>query len=295
MKVSSRCGFCLFYRGYREIERSTRDEQVRYEAVKALLELLSREFHREAVPSALGSMRDRLIKRVTGCKDPYRDLKKLANEEALKMLPRLEALVESQSGGERLRTACKIACLGNIIEYDVPGHSHDVSEVLNQLEAEGFFVDDIDDFRGLLKPGVRVMLLTDNAGEIVFDRLVVRELKDLGCRVTVTVKGGPALNDALMGDAEESGMLNDADEVVTTGTDAIGVSLSESSAEFKERFYNSEVIVSKGMANWETLTEMEAPCPILFIFRSKCEPVANSLGVPLEKNIAKLVPKGWRL
>lgn len=295
MKVGSRCGFCLFYRGYREIERSTEDEQVRYEAVKGLLELLSKEFHREAVPSTLGSMRDRLIKRVTGCGDPYRDLKKLANREALKMLPRLEALVESQPESERLRTACKIACLGNIIEYDVPGHSHDVGEVLKQIEAEEFFIDDTDNFKGLLKPRGKVTLLADNAGEIVFDRLVVRELKDLGCKVTVSVKGGPALNDALMEDAEESGMLNDADEVITTGTDAIGVSLSESSAEFKEKFHASEVIVSKGMANWETLTEMEAPCPILFIFRTKCEPVANSLGVPLEKSIAKLVPKGWRL
>ncbi|MBS7619830.1 DUF89 family protein [Candidatus Bathyarchaeota archaeon] len=295
MKVNSRCGFCLFYRGYREIERSTKDEHVRYEAVKGLLGLLSKEFHREAVPSTLGSMRDRLIKRVTGCGDPYRDLKKLANKEALKMLPRLEALVESQPRDERLRTACKIACLGNVIEYDVPGHSHDVGEVLKQLEAEEFFIDDTDNFKSLLKPGAKVMLLADNAGEIVLDRLVVRELKDLGCKVTVSVKGGPALNDALMEDAEESGMLNDADEVITTGTDAIGVSLLESSAEFKEKFHASEVIVSKGMANWETLTEMEAPCPILFIFRTKCEPVANSLGAPLEKNIAKLVPKGWRL
>ncbi|MGQ9679333.1 MAG: damage-control phosphatase ARMT1 family protein [Candidatus Bathyarchaeia archaeon] len=295
MKVSSRCGFCLFYRGYREIERSTRDEEIRYEAVRSLLELMCKEFHRDVVPSNLGSMRDRLIKRVTGCRDPYSDLKRLANSEALKMLPRLEAFIESQPPFERFRTACKIACLGNIIEYDVPGHSHDVGEVLKRLDAEAFFIDDTDGFKALLRPGMKVMLLADNAGEIVFDRLIVRELKSLGGKVIVVVKGGPALNDAMIEDAEESGILSDADEVISTGTDAIGVNLSESSPMFLEAFSSSEAIVSKGMANWETLTEIEAPCPILFIFRTKCEPVANSLGVPQEKNIAKLVLKGWRL
>ena len=140
-----------------------------------------------------------------------------------------------------------------------------------------------------------VLLLTDNAGEIVFDRLLARELRSLGCRVTVAVKGGPALNDALVEDALMAGISSDVDEIIDTGTDAIGINLEESSEAFRSRFHNAELIVSKGMANWETLTEFPAPCPVLFLFRTKCEPVAVTVGAPLERNVAKLVPKGWRL
>ncbi len=140
-----------------------------------------------------------------------------------------------------------------------------------------------------------MLYLTDNAGEIAFDRLVVDELKDFGCRVTVAVKGGPSLNDALMEDAETVGMAETADGVITTGTDAVGISLSESSEEFVEAYEGADVILAKGMANWETLTEYRAPCPTLFLLRTKCEPVAEAVGAPLRRNIAKLVPKGWRL
>ena len=98
-----------------------------------------------------------------------------------------------------------------------------------------------------------------------------------------------------MGDAEQSGMVGEADRVITTGTDAVGINLRESSEEFLEAYGSADVILSKGMANWETLTEYPAPCPTLFLFRTKCEPVAAAVGAPLRRNIAKLVPEGWRL
>lgn len=275
--------------------RATEDETLRFEAMRGLLGLLGRRFGHEAVPARLGTERDRLIKRLTGCPDPYKEDKRRANELALSLLPRAVALIEEAEPKERLREACRIACLGNIVEYDVPGHSHDVEEAFSRLRDENLHIDDTDDFRRLLKPGVEVLLLTDNAGEIAFDRLLVREIRSLGCRVTVAVKGGPCLNDATLEDAEAVGMMDEADRVITTGVDAIGVDLSETSEEFMKTYRSADVIVSKGMANWETLTEYPAPSPTLFLLRAKCEPVADSLGVPLESNIAKLVERGWRL
>ncbi len=124
---------------------------------------------------------------------------------------------------------------------------------------------------------------------------MVRELRRLGCWVTVAVKGGPSLNDALMEDAEAVGMIGEADLVITTGTDAVGVNLLGVSREFLEVYSSVDVILSKGMANWETLTEYEVPCPTLFLFRAKCEPVAAAVGVPLRENVAKLVPRSWSL
>lgn len=278
-----------------EIMRATGDEKLRFEAVRGLLQLMGEKFDPKAVPSRLGAERDRLIRRVTGCKDPYREVKRKANEEALRLLPSLERFMESQQEDERLRTALRLSCLGNIIEYDVPGHSHDINEVLGRFEAEELYIDDTEIFRRLLGPGIEVLLLADNAGEIALDRLLVRELKSLGCRVTVAVKGGPALNDALMEDAIATGMVEEADEVVDTGSDAIGINLEEASEEFRRRFREADVILAKGMANWETLSEEPAHHPTLFILRTKCEPVASSIGAPLEKNIVKLVPEGWSL
>jgi len=294
MKVGERCGYCLMHRGYLEILRATEDEEHRFEAVFQVLRLLGR-FSPDTVPAHLGSKRDRLIRRVTECTDPYAEMKRQANEKAVMMLPRLEAMVEAQPPAERFRMACMIACVGNVIEYDVPGHSHDIDEALKLVETEGLYIDDTEGFKKILGDGVAVLLLTDNAGEIAFDRLVVRELRHLRCRVTVAVKGGPSLNDALVEDAEAVGMVEEADGVITTGTDAIGINLAEASEEFRESFYAADAIVAKGMANWETLTEYPAPCPTLFLFRTKCEPVASSVGAPLRQNIAKLVPKGWRL
>lgn len=295
MKVGTRCGYCLIHRGYLEILRSTNDEERRFEAVLQILRLVGREFKPDAVPSYLGSERDRLIRRITGCHDPYAEMKMQANEKALMMLTRLEALVEAQPPAERFRTACKIACIGNIIEYDVPDHSHDIDEALKRIETEGLYIDGTDNFKELIGEGSGVLLLTDNAGEIAFDKLVVRELRRLGCRVTVAVKGGPSLNDALMEDAEAVGMAGEADVVISTGTDAIGINLAEVSKEFRDSFYAADAIVAKGMANWETITEDPVPCPTLFLFRTKCEPVAATVSAPLQQNIAKLVPKGWRL
>ena len=294
MKVGARCGYCLVHRGYNIIKRSTDDPEKQLQAMTELLQMMGENFAADIVPSYIGADRDRIIKRITGCPDAYAEMKKDANLMALEMLPRLRKLLDEVSEDERFRMAFLISCLGNVIEYDVPGHSSDIDEALKLLD-DGFCVDDTDELKGLLGEGIHVLFLTDNAGEIVFDRLTVQELHRLGCMVTVAVKGGPSLNDALMEDAVASGMTAEADNVITTGSDCIGVQLDISSEEFREVFYSADVIIAKGMANWETLTEVPAPSPLLYLLRSKCEPVADTVGVPLHSSVAKLVPVGWHL
>ena len=294
MKVGARCGYCLIHRGYNIIKRSTDDPEKQIQAMTELLQMMGENFSADIVPSYIGAERDRIIKRVTGCPDAYAEMKKDANLMALEILPRLRKMLDEVSEDERFRMALLISCLGNVIEYDVPGHSSDIDEALMLLD-DGFCVDDTDELKGLLGEGVHVLFLTDNAGEIVFDRLAVQELHRLGCIVTVAVKGGPSLNDALMEDAVASGMTAEADDVITTGADCIGVQLDLSSEEFREVFYGADVIIAKGMANWETLTEVPAPSPLLYLLRSKCEPVADAVGVPLHSSVAKLVPVGWYL
>jgi uncharacterized protein with ATP-grasp and redox domains len=294
MKVGSECGYCILHRGHKIIQRSTNDEQRRVKAMVALLEMLGERYNPEAVPSYIGAERCRVLKTITECEDPYADLKVKSNTLALQILPKMEEYIDKHPPERRLYAALKVACIGNVIEFDVPGHNADVEEALKGLE-EGFQVDDSEKLRRLVMRGTKALLLTDNAGEIAFDTLIVKELRRLGAHVIVAVKAGPSLNDALLEDAEAVGMKEAADEVITTGADAIGVNLAETSDEFNRHFYGSDVIIAKGMANWETLTEVPAPCPLMYLFRTKCEPVARAVGAPMGVNIAKLVPKGWKL
>ena len=294
MKVGSECGYCIMHRGHKIIQRSTRDEERRVKAMTALLNMLGERYNPDAVPSYIGAERCRVIKTITGCQDPYADLKTKSNTQANDILPRMIQYVDKQPAGKRLYAALKVACIGNVIEFDVPGHSADINEALKGLE-EGFYIDDSENLHKLIKKGTKVLLLTDNAGEIAFDRLIVRELRRLGATVTVAVKAGPSLNDALMEDAQAVGMTKEADEVITTGADAIGINLTETSKEFNNHFYSSDIIIAKGMANWETLTEVPAPCPLVYVLRTKCEPVSRAVVAPTNVNIAKLVPKGWKL
>jgi uncharacterized protein with ATP-grasp and redox domains len=294
MKVGSECGYCIMHRGHKIIQRSTDNEEKRVEAMTGLLQMLGERYKSDAVPSYIGAERCRVIKDSTGCADPYTDLKAKSNILAFEILPRMIEYVDKQPQVKRLQAALKVACIGNVIEFDVPGHNADIKEALKGLE-EGFYVDDSEKLKRLIKPGSKALLLTDNAGEIAFDRLVVRELRRLGCVVTVAVKSGPSLNDALMEDAEAVGMIEEANKVITTGADSIGINLAETSEEFNTHFYGSDIIIAKGMANWETLTEVPAPCPLMYVFRTKCEPVARAVGALLNVNIAKLVPKGWKL
>ena len=132
--------------------------------------------------------------------------------------------------------------------------------------------------------------MTDNAGEIVFDILLVEQMKNMGLSVMIAVKGGPIINDAILEDAEASGMSTIADKVITTGVDAVGLALNEVSAEFLSVYNSVDLIFAKGMGYAETLTEYKLKKPHVLLFRTKCNPVANSFGVGREKNVAKLMP-----
>ena len=277
------------------IKLSTDDEEKRFQAIAAILELMGNDFGVDSVPSVLGAERERLIARITGCVDPYKERKVKENELALSILPDMEKKMDETGQDEKLRTATKISCLGNVIDYDVPGNNASLEDALEFLD-NPLYIDDTDELKSMIEEGTNLLFLTDNAGEIALDTLLVKELRRLGARVTVAVKNGPpALNDALMEDALMVGMDKAADELITTGADAIGVRLDESPQWFIDRYNNFNLIVAKGMANWETMTEIPAPCPTLYVLRTKCEPVARSVGAPENQSIAFLVEKGWKL
>jgi len=255
--------------------------------IEAMTRFLGENFNSDAVPSHIGTDRDLLVQRMTGC-DPYSDLKHQSNTMALSILPELLQLVDGVvEPASKFRRATLIAAAANAIEFDVSGREFSLNELKNIIDnvETDLAVDQIEEMRSLCQDVKSVLYLTDNAGELVLDLILIREIKRLGPKVIAVVKGGPVLNDATMVDADEVHLNDYADHVVDTGASAIGVNLERNSDAFKELFFSAELIIAKGMGNFESLTEFEPTCPIVHIMRTKCDPVAREVGVPKNKNV----------
>ncbi len=293
MKVEAECAGCIVGRAVAQVTEATTNPAIRFRTMVELLRLLSKEFKPTAVPAELGTKRDRLIKRITGNNDPYERIKRMSNEKALKLLSYARKIVEDgYTQQDRFKRACLCAIVGNIMEFNIPGHKFTFSGLRKLFREAGkdLVIDDTNKIYELAKKAHTVLYLTDNAGEIVFDTLLVEQLKNMGLTVIVAVKGEPVINDATMEDAEASGISKIADKTITTGTDAVGLAPKEFSKEFLD-FYNSvDMIFAKGMGYAETLTEYKLKKPHALLFRTKCNCVANFFGVPRERNVAKLMP-----
>jgi len=293
LKVEAECASCIIHRATAEAIEATTNPALRFRALSDLLRLLSKEFTPNAVPADLGTKRDRLVRQVTGSDDPYERIKRLSNEKALRLLPYAKKIVqEGYTQQDRFKKACLCAIVGNIMEFDIPGHKFTFTTLRKSFReaAKDLVVDDISATYELAKKVQTVLYLTDNAGEIVFDTLLAEQLKNMGLAVKVAVKGGPIINDATLEDAEASGMSHIADKIVTTGTDAVGLAVREVSAEFMQVYNSVDLIFAKGMGYAETLTEYKLTKPHMLLFRTKCNPIANFFGVAREKNVAKLMP-----
>jgi uncharacterized protein with ATP-grasp and redox domains len=293
MKVEAECASCLLARAKAETYYATTNPALRFRAMKEVIRLLNREFRPSTVPADIGTKRDRLIKQLTGNDDPYKISKKMSNEKAVKLLPYARKLVEiGYNQQERFKKACLCAVVGNILEFDIPGHSFTFRTLTKSFReaAKDLVVDDVDEAYELAKKAKAVLYLADNAGEIVFDMLLVEQLKNMGLEVTYVVKGGPVINDATLEDVNSSGMDKLADSILTTGTDAVGLLKKEVSPEFLKVYDKAELVFAKGMGYAETLTEYKLTKPHFLLFRTKCTPVANYFCAPRHKNIAKLMP-----
>ena len=235
---------------------------------------------------------DRLIKKITGDLDPYSKAKQLSNQNALKILPLVSRIVlEESSSYPRWRKACLCSIVGNVMEFDIPGHTFDFEDMEKMIRTaeEDLAVDEISKIYEATKEAKSILYLTDNAGEIAFDTLLVRELKGFGSRVTVAVKEKPALNDATMEDAKCVGMSGVADKVISTGSDSVGLIPHECSRNFLDIYQSVDLVIAKGMGYAETLTEIDLKSPHALLLRTKCRPVANFFRVNRDKNVAKLM------
>jgi len=214
----------------------------------------------------------RTIRKGVAC-DPFEKIKKEFNTKALSLYPGLRDRVKGSP--DPIWTASRLAIAGNIIDFGI-FTSIDIDRSITQSLRASIAVDDYPSFREDLRETDEILYLLDNAGEVVFDKLLIEVLSEAGKRVTAVVKGSAVLNDVTRDDAVQVG-LDSVCEVIDNGSDAIGTILPWTSPAFRERFERATLIISKGQGNFETLfgTEKRA----YFLFQSKCDVISQELGL----------------
>ena len=224
---------------------------------------------------ALSQRIHRRLRELTGIADPYLDAKRRFSSLALALLPEFRA--ELPQAEDSFAYAVRLSIAGNIIDLGVNGNlsEAEVSHALHRVLSEPFS-GEIPLFRRLVLSAERILYLTDNTGEIVFDRLLIEQLPS--GRVTVAVRGAPVLNDATLADAAVAG-LDQLATVIDNGSDATGTILDDCSSAFQHVFNRADLIVAKGQGNYESLHG--SPASIFFLLKIKCPVVAWHTGLPI--------------
>ncbi len=264
---------------------STEDEVVREEALRRVMTHLLSENWAKTSPE-LGTNVHRIVKRVTGNKDPYERLKEKYNKMALKLYPRLESAVKKSR--DPFLAATKVSIAGNAIDFGPSVEINLRRAVNNSLESE-LVIKDIDQFKKSTQKYRNALFLADNAGETFFDKILIKELAKRDVDVTYVVKGAPILNDATLRDAEMA-KIDDLATVVTTGTDCMGVLFKECSKDFLKIFKKSNLVISKGQGNYESLSDVKNK-EIFFLLKAKCSIIAEDLMVKTGSMVLKRLLK----
>jgi hypothetical protein len=219
---------------------------------------------------------------ILGNPDPFAELKALGNQQAMKVCKEIRNELST------FHEYVLASVIGNTFDYGVKGHivEENFSVFFQREFARGLTIDDTDKIAPLCS---RVVYLSDNCGEIVLDRLLIQHFKTQGSHVTLAVKEAPILNDATLSDAQKLGLDTLVDHITTTGGGAeIGICRENIPEDLRAAIAKCTIIIAKGMANFESLSEMDNLPPVAYLMATKCKPVADEIGVPIGSKIALL-------
>lgn len=288
MRFTADCAPCLMRRVLFQSRLDGRG--LEFDAVKASVDVLS-ERMRDDIPSVgIATEVHRRAYAAIGSDDPYRDIKVRADEVAEDYVDMLDRAVLASD--DPLRAAITAAVVGNIMDFGAGSAISDPDEfmgVFDDMMAQGLGCDDTDLLRAKLDEVSGVVYMFDNCGESQLDKVLIRQLRRMGKRVVGVVRGAPILNDVTEEDARRIGLDCELDRLLTTGKFYIGIDWDDYPAELEEEILGCGLIIAKGMANYEATSDRRLPVPIVHILRTKCRPVASSLGVPENINVVRLI------
>lgn len=277
MKTYLDCYPCFLRQALEVARISGADEEQQRVVVDRVLGALT-TLDPSRTPPETGDVIYRIVRKEIDATELFDRVKEAATRQALALYPRLKALVDEAD--HPLEGAVRLAVAGNIVDL-TPHQDYDVWDAVDSALREPFAIYDGVAFTQALAGAESVLYVADNAGETVFDRVLI---ETLDVPVTYAVKSGPVLNDATIDDALAAG-LGEVAEVVSTGSESLGTILDDCSDDFRRRYDEAGVIIAKGQSNYETLSsEAER---IFFLLRTKCPVIARDVGVPTGSNVLK--------
>jgi uncharacterized protein with ATP-grasp and redox domains len=285
MKAKPDCVACMFRQALNTARLLTNNLDIQLRILRKVAASVNKVSLKKT-PAELSKPVYLIVAAITGKKDPYKKLKQETNKAALSLLPELRKFAKNSH--DPLDAALHVAVAGNIIDLGI-GQSfdfnRDIKEILKIMRQQ-FAISSLRDFRKDAGRGRKLLYLGDNAGEIVFDRLLVEQLLSMGTEVTFVIKSSPIINDATIRDAKIAGITKLV-RVIETGSNDVGIDWNHVSAEFLKSVKKADVILAKGHGNFETCDDR--PENFYFLLKSKCEIVSRELGVKLGDLVFKHV------
>ena len=287
MKTYLECIPCFF----RQLLEGARTVNASHEQQKRIIDEFSGNIPNislNASPPEIACSAYSILRKIIGSKDPYLAIKRKSNRMALDMYCALKSNIKISRN--RLLAATELAIAGNVIDFGVKNNlniGYELEQILSE-KAKGISkrsnIFDYRKFADALEKSKRILYIADNAGEVVFDRLLIEEIKSIYPDKTVfySVKARPIINDALIEDARQCGITGTAD-IISNGADAPGTIMRMCSRKFRNIFDTSDMVISKGQGNYESLSDENKP--IFFLFMVKCPVVAKETGCEIGQKV----------
>ena len=268
MKTYLDCRACFFRQGLEAARMVTQDEVKQRKVLNEIAKAIPK-FPLGSTPPEMSITINKIVHQFTNSPDPYKKIKDKCNKISLKLYPELKRRV--READDPLLMAIKVAIAGNVIDLGVPGKFNIEKDLKSTLQQD-FAVLDYTEFKKALEKADEIFYIADNAGEVVFDRVLIEQLNK---KTIYATRGGPVLNDATIEDALFCGIDKIA-KVISSGCDVAGTILSCCSDKFLNYYNKAKLIIAKGQGNYETLSEEKEP--IFFLLKAKCPVIARDLG-----------------
>jgi damage-control phosphatase, subfamily I len=269
MKTYLDCIPCFMNQALRVGRIATNDEG----KIKQILDEIGLLIHKipmENTPPETGAIIYKRINEITANSDPYKEIKAKNIQHAMQLYSGLKQKVKDSD--DCLLTAIRLAVAGNVIDLGVEKEFNLVEDIETILQQK-FAIFDYEQFKQELTVADNVLYIGDNAGEAVFDKILIEELRK---PVTFIVRKVPIINDVTIKEAKQIG-LDKLAKIISSGSDAPGTILSMCNSEFLKEFEKADMIISKGQGNYEGLSGTKRS--IFFLLKAKCPVIARNICV----------------
>lgn len=296
MKARTGCFECVLDDVLGGARLETDSPELRDRVRTAVLDYLNARFELDREPSEFITGVHRILKQVLGREMPFKALRDKCNAIGVSLSKRVEEETAALPDAERFRTRLRWAIAGNELDFRTVGAGYDMTEAdiharLSDSVAKPLAVDRVDEIRAICGASKNLLYIPDNVGELAFDRLLVKELRSRGPRVTVPLRGGPITSDAVVADGDTCGITAEADRVIVAGPDTLGISWREMSRDLRDAIAAADVVLGKGQANYYVLSEHKDDIPgrVVSLLRTKCDYVSEEFGLKGKVSIAAVL------